>query len=192
MLTDEPKTESETEPESTGDAESVQSPEKAADDVREAARGLRELFSTLVPPDEIEIQDAFGGRYCVRAVLPARRQIVVMRQIESLLSAESGVKALTATGSGIEGIAAALISLATNEVVLDGICRAFGAAHPDVVKQAQARAMAVEVPKKDATHPADLFAIEELVGGLLPFFLRLAAKIVDLFGTAIGAANETE
>ena len=176
--------------ESAVEPQSEQGIEQGVDDVREAAKGLRDLFATLVPPDTVEIDDVFGGHYSVRAVLPARRQIVVMRKIEALLEVDASVSSLT--GSGVEGIASALVSLASNETVLDGICAAFEAAHPSVVASARARALEAEVDPSEGTHPADLFAIEELVGGLLPFFVRLVAKMIDLFGTVIGASDETE
>lgn len=178
------------EPESPVEAENAPTVEGGVEDVREAAEGLRRLFSTLVPPDEVEIEDAFGGRYTVRAVLPARRQIVVMRKIEGLLSVDAEIGALATAGAGVEGIASAIVSLASNEVVLDGVAGAFEAAHPSVVEQARARARDAGVSEEESTHPADLFSIEELVGGLLPFFLRLAAKIVGILGTAIGATSE--
>lgn len=162
---------------------------QSAEEVREAAKSLRDLFSTLVPPDEIEIRDVFGGSYTVRAVLPARRQIVVMRKIESLLSVNAEVGALA--GSGIEGIAGALITLASNEAVLDGISAAFESAHPSVVGSARSLGRESGLSEEEISHPADLFSIEELVGGLVPFFVRLIAKMVDLFGTVIGASDET-
>jgi hypothetical protein len=164
--------------------------EQGVEDVREAAKGLHDLFATLVPPEEIEICDVFGGEYRVRAVLPARRQIVVMRQIEALLAVDANVGALA--GSGVEGIAGALVALASNEVVLDGISSAFAAAHPAVVASARARAIEAGLDRSDAEHPADLFAIEELVGGLVPFFVRLVAKMIDLFGAMIGASETVE
>jgi hypothetical protein len=185
-------TTNEPEPESpVGDEpQSTQNAEKGVEDVREAAKGLRDLFATLVPPDEIEIEDVYGGRYVERAVLPARRQIVVMRKIEALLALDGDVGAITLGGSGAEGIVNALVSLASNEKVLDGLSAAFEAAHPSVVASARERARSTGVSEADSTHPADLFAIEELVGGLLPFFVRLVAKMIDLFGTVIGTSSE--
>jgi hypothetical protein len=174
-------------PESAVQAQSEQGVEQGVQDVREAAKGLHDLFATLIPPEEIEIADVFGGEYRVRAVLSARRQIVVMRKIEGLLSVDADIGALT--GSGIDGIAGALVALASNEVVLDGISEAFEAAHPTVVASARARAIEAGLAPSEAEHPADLFAIEELVGGLLPFFVRLVAKMIGLFGTVIGAVE---
>lgn len=178
------------EPENPVEVDNAPTIEGGVEDVREAAEGLRRLFATLVPPDEVEIEDAFGGRYTVRAVLPARRQIVVMRKIEGLLSIDAEIGALATSGAGIEGIASAIVSLASNEAVLDGVAAAFEAAHPTVVATARERAREAGLSEEEVAHPGDLFSIEELVGGLLPFFLRLAAKIVGILGTAIGATSE--
>lgn len=150
-------------------------PPVAAPDPVAAVATLKDLFATLVPPDKIEISDALGNRYQARAALPARAQIMVIQHLERL--AGIGVSPLESLGGGLPAIANLVVTLARDPDVLNGIADAFGAAHPKVV----AGAVAASKAEGDGyTHPADLFAVEELVAGLVPFFIRFAAKAADL------------
>ena len=68
--------------------------------------------------------------------------------------------------------------MAADPVILDGVCAAFSAAHPQLVAQAS-KAMAAEC-ELDTTDPAELFPLEELVAGLVPFFIRFATRAANL------------
>ena len=153
--------------------------DEAKQGMAEAAEELRQLFSTLVPPETIELRDAFGGVHKVRSALPARAQIRVMQQLDALLAAriDTSALALVAQGGGVEGVATALISLAQQPAVLDGLAAAFTAAHPSVVAQAIEAGRAVGVEVADA---ADAFPAEELVAGLVPFGVRSASRLIEL------------
>jgi hypothetical protein len=151
---------------------------------KQAMAMLQSLFATLVPPKTIELTDALGNTYTARAVLPARAQIKIMQQLQRLWSAD--VSALTTmSDGGVAGVAEALVNLAADPDILDGLCDAFKAAHPAIVRAARAKAT-VESKQDhsddllDLDDPANLFPVEELVAGLVPFFIRFAARAGDL------------
>lgn len=154
----------------------VPDPEPDSNDMspREALAQMQELFSTLVPPDKIMIEDALGNQYHVKSRMPARSQIILMRHIGALM--DINVPA-SIVGTGAGDLAGMLIGLAQNEQVLDGLCEAFSYAHPGAVAEAAAKAKAIAV---ESTHPADLFSIEDIVAGLVPFLIRFAARAANL------------
>jgi hypothetical protein len=133
---------------------------------------VRALLERLVPPETVELADVYGNKYTVRPVLSARRQIAVLRHAEKLMNLAAGtVDGMT---FDVGNIGAILIRLADNERVLDVLCDAFEAAHPQVVIHARS------VAESDENHVADLFPVEEIVGGLVPFCVRLATKLLDM------------
>jgi hypothetical protein len=150
------------------------------DDARDAMEHLRQLFATLVPPDTLELQDALGNTYTARAALPARAQIKVMQQLQALSDREVSMPTAGTDAAGMIGM---LVQLAADPVVLDGVADAFAAAHPAVLVQARDAAKAQGL---DYTHPADLFPVEDLVAGLVPFFVRFARRAADLMGQVTG------
>jgi len=162
-------------------------PGQAADDppdvdIQGAMEQLRSLFATLVPPDRVELQDALGNRYDATAVLPARAQIKVMQQLHALWERDLPVN-LSADAASVAGL---IVALAADEAILNGLSDAFVAAHPKVVKGATEASAAAGDGYK---HPADLFPIEELVAGLVPFFVRFAARAGDLIAATTSPAK---
>ena len=157
-----------------------------------AASQLRSLLATLVPPDRVHLVDAFGGSYTVPGILPARAQIVVMQKIEKLLEIDTDANALAGFSSGgMAAIGGAIIRLAAKPEVLLALALAFEAAHPVITKEARKRGVDKGALEKGGSYDAaDLFPVEEMVAGLVPFFLRLASRMVDLLA-AMGDQAET-
>ncbi len=147
---------------------------------QEAVSQLRELFSTLVPPETLEIRDAFGNTHLVRSAIPARSQIKVMQQLDAIWGIDTSDITMTEGIGGIGGISNLIIKLCSNEVLFESICGAFEYAHPRAFKDAQKSAIACGIEEEDADHVADLFPVEEIVAGLVPFFIRLASRAVNL------------
>ena len=143
-----------------------------------AAQQIRALFATLVPTERLELQDALGNRYEARAVLPARAQIIVMQHLQRLWEMEDLPDLGAFTQGGVAGIVGVLMQLAADEQVLNGLSEAFAAAHPAVLQQARDAYTSTGGDK--GAHPADLFPVEELIAGLIPFFVRFAARAGDL------------
>lgn len=147
---------------------------------QEAVSQLRELFTTLVPPETLELRDAFGNTHLVRATIPARSQIKVMQQLDSIWGIDTSEITMSEGMGGIGGISNLIIKLCSNEVLFESICGAFEYAHPRAFKDAQKSAIACGVDAEDTKHVADLFPVEEIVAGLIPFFIRLASRAVNL------------
>lgn len=145
----------------------------------EAIAQLRDLLATLVPPETLELRDAFGNTHLTRSALPARSQIKVMQQLEKLWQLEmDGVSVGDLTG--VAGITQLFMGLASNEDVLDSLSKAFDCAHPAAIKTAKISALEQGVPESECSQAADLFPVEEIIAGLLPFFMRLANRAMEL------------
>lgn len=147
------------------------------------------LFDTLVPPDsEIVVEDIAGNRYTLPGAISARRQIRVLREMEKLKDAAIGGEEADKLAAMFDGkltggalmreAFGGIVRLASQDAILSAIESAFGAAHPKIVKQA------IEaVADDDARGAADVFAIEEMLGGLLPFFVRLLKRGARAMGS---------
>lgn len=156
---------------------------------------LRALLDRLVPAEGVEVQDVTGGRHRLPAALPARRQIPVMRALEALRDLPSDVPGVEELATVMAQLVAgkvaptrllpalvgALLKLAGHELVLKALADAFALAHPEVARLATEAAQAAHIPVQDV---ADAFAVEEIVAGLLPFFLRLARRAMEAMETA--------
>ena len=163
-------------------AEAPAIPEGAMDEVLA-------LLRRLDPPETVELQDVYGNTFTVRPVLSARKQIAVLRHAEKLMKLGAGDTSTMAV-SGIEDIGAVLIRLSDNEEVLNVLCAAFEAAHPHIVVNSRDSATdAGDAPEGGGVaHVADLFAIEEIVGGLVPFCIRLATKLLSIAQAVVPTA----
>ena len=154
--------------------------------LRSAAEAMRDLFDQLDPPDTIEVFDPAGNSYICKSALPARGQIRVVRQLETLLQVQiDGDDIQTRMQGGFGAIAEALVQLASSETVLTALANAFEAAHPGVV--AQANQKLADETGTSASDAADLFAAEELVAGLVPFLARSGARLPDLVAQLMGS-----
>lgn len=164
------------------------------DDVtpEEAMSQVKALLEVLEPHESIEVADAFGGVHTLGALLPARRQVRVMRELEALANRSFDRDDMPDFGAGAEGMIGAIVILAADEDILDSLSRAFALAHPEVMTRAAEAAAAAGVPAERCEHAADLFPVEEIVSGLVPFFLRLAKRLLSAMGpmaALVGAAE---
>jgi hypothetical protein len=148
----------------------------------EAIDQVKALLAVLEPPDRIEISDAFGGTHALRPLLPARRQVRVMRELEALANRTVDRDVVPSFSGGAEGVIGAIVLLAADEEILDGLSSAFALAHPEAMARAASAAEEAGVPEDERTHAADLFPVEEIVSGLVPFFLRLAKRVAEAMG----------
>jgi len=175
-------------PEEEVEDEEIGTVTDAVASAKDALTELQSLFATLVPPDKIEIEDALGNKYNVRARLPARSQIVILGHIESLMEVVVP-QSVSESDAITRDLATMLIGLAKDEKVLDGLCEAFGYAHPNTVKAAH-KAAAADAKGGgygiDSDHPADLFGVEDIVAGLVPFLIRFASRAANLVSQVTG------
>ena len=144
-----------------------------------AADAIRDLFATLDPPAEIEVTNVYGRVTRARNAVAARNQMRAMRELEKLASLATSPdmqELAQGAGAGVGGVVGFLVRAAMREDVLDMLCTAFAEAHPAIVDQARADAKEHGVSGADKLTVADLFPVEEVVSGLVPFLLRLIRK----------------
>ena len=157
---------------STDRLEQATSPEATAAKERDGLTQLRTIIDTMVPPKTVVVVDVLGTEHRLPGAVSARVQVEILRIVESLASLPAGAL-LSGTEQTARGAVALLLSLAHEPRVLDALSEAFGIAHPGAVERA--RAAVVEAGGK-AGDAADLFAIEEIVAGLVPLFVRLVKR----------------
>lgn len=161
----------------------------------EAVEQLRSMFATLVPPQRVRVVDGFGGEHTLRGVLVAKAQVLVMQQLEALTDTRvPDVLSRDALAGGIGSIVSLLLKLAADPLVLQGLSNAFAVAHPGAVRVALENARRDGVALSDSAGPSDLFPVEEIVAGLVPFGIRLAKRALDTLEavTASAAAASPE
>ena len=142
---------------------------------RQAELDLKNLLDILVPPNSINIVDIFGNEYELPSSCSARAQIKIIKEFDKLKALPSVTEAL---GGGVAiGDATDLIKIiaqvAGDPAVMEGIAKAFETAHPGAYAKAKKSAKENSVKFSDA---ADLFAVEELAGAVIPLFIRLVKK----------------
>lgn len=176
----------------------------ATESIREGAKKFRELFDILVPPRNLDIEDGEGNVYKVRGSLVASKQVKLLRHFEELFDNDQSRQIWADTELSAIGISGTILSMISDEGVVEGIAEAFEMAHPRVVHQAivtwmkEQRRLQKDVIEFDhaETDPAepvdheeietppvmDVFPIEEMVRALVPFFVRFAARLGSTLG----------
>lgn len=128
---------------------------------------LTNLLETLMPPTNISIEDVFGEVYEVSSIVSARKQILIMREFDKIKKLE---EPLPLDISDVPSIIDSFIKISTNEVIFEVLCKCFEVAHKKIVVKSRTKS------SQDEQHVGDLFAIEEIVSGIIPLFIRLARK----------------
>lgn len=164
----------------------------------EPSGGLLNILNVLVPAKTVTLMDASGEEHVLAGALPARRQILVLRKLDELKTQvleDEEIRGLIKGGGNNLSAASVmstvidnLVRLAGNETVLNGLGESFGEAHPTAVKAASENLKAAGVNSKD---PLDLFPLEEIVAGLIPFFVRLLKRGASALGVVMQTVEET-
>jgi hypothetical protein len=143
---------------------------------------LMALFETLNPQGTATVEDIEGNVYEVRTVLPARAQIVVMQKLHAIsqMDLPDGFSLTT------EDMVSTFMALAEVPGFLTAVADAFETAHPKAVAGART---ACSLPDADA---ADLFPVEELATGLLPFVLRVVKKLLATMNPTLMQPQQSE
>ena len=138
------------------------------------------LFETLVPPKSVEIENVFGTKKTVSSFISARNQIKVLREFDKI---KDVIGEFDLTQSG-EGLFASIISVASNENVLNTICDCFYAVNETFVVESikEAKENGIKI-KNSAEACADLFGLEEMVSAIIPLFLRMLKRATQAMGT---------
>lgn len=181
--------------ESVPAAEVPQSTASVTDQARSAVAAIAELLDQLVPPESVVIRDVYGGEHHLRARIPARAQVLVMRHMEAIATREVGSEIRDAArGKGGGAVAAAVFAMvraAGEEDVMRGIAQAFAVAHPTALAMAK-RAAEMQEPGLDVSRldAADLFGVEEMATALIPFFLALLRRLAALAGEMLAPQTQ--
>lgn len=152
---------------------------------------LSKFLDRLVPPKEVVVRDLSGAEVRVPSSISARRNVVVMREMQALLALPAVDRSMRAIGEFVddalspENVGSAVVravGICADPEVIDRLSTAFAEAHPEVLQGARSRAGR---PEADA---ADLFSVEELTAALLPLFVGLVRRSVEAL-RAVGGAG---
>ena len=144
---------------------------------------LTKFLEKLVPPKNVVVRDVLGGEHRLAAVVSARQQIVVAREVQAILAEPAlarfvnGVATLgDLTDPG--DVLVRFVGMAATPEVIEHLAAAFAAAHPAAVAAAKKAAHAnPDLP--DDPDAADLFPVEELAAGLAPLFVGLLRRMTQ-------------
>ena len=147
---------------------------------------LEVLLERLVPPTDVTVTDLHGRTYRFPAVVSARRQMAVVREVKGLLAHETTVAAADEAAQLVrrgrpEDLGAALVKIVAqvaDDAGLGHVGRAFAAGWPEVVTQS-ATASGIGEPSDKGEAALDLFPVEELAKAILPLCVRLARTSVQ-------------
>ena len=159
-------------------------------DALEDFAGFRALLDTLDPPNTLEVTDVFGEVHRLPSAVSARAQIAIFRKIEEVqsLPVAEGLSGDFAGGN----VVGAILALSSDPKVLEALAECFSVAFPLAVARASKRATEEGLSFEDA---CDLFPIEEVIGSLVPLFVRLmrrGMKAAETLGAAREAASTSE
>ncbi|HHZ95224.1 MAG TPA: hypothetical protein EYN67_06655 [Flavobacteriales bacterium] len=142
--------------------------------IADAGYTLQNVLKTLIPDDEIEVQDVLGGKHMVRTVASARVQIKVLRQFEKLKSLSFTEMPFANDASSMFDL---IMSVADNDDVLRVISNCFSVSQPLLIASVKKKATEQGFPFEDSDlAAADLFPLEEMIAAIIPLFIRLARK----------------
>ena len=146
----------------------------------EAVVDFKSIMDILVPQDTVEVVDLFGNNHMVRSSIPARAQIKILRELDSIKTSALAEQIQGIGDGGMGNIVGALASLADDPKVLTALAKCFQYAHPQVVQSVGEEATEKGIEWEDA---ADLFGIEEVIAGIIPLFIRLMKRAAQAAGS---------
>lgn len=155
---------------------------EAADGARAFLESMSGIFGAIVVPDQVEIADIAGATYTFKPVLSARQtmraSLVAMEaydrhadRVRSLITPDALNGDDAAIGSAWAAIAREALDDRSMEKDLESLWEAI---HPGMLAKARA---SCEAPDAGIL---DLFQVEAIGEGLIPFFARLASSAVAI------------
>ena len=164
----------------------VAATDKAAEQAALGALDIKAVFEKLVPPTNITISDIFGNDYSLSSTVSARKQVVILREFETIQDIQSQVEL---KDGSIAGIVDLISSICQQEEFLLALCRCFSTAHPKTLESAKKMAKKAKAEYEEGDFaPADLFALEELAAAIVPLFIRLAKRAGMALTTVVQVA----
>lgn len=160
-----------------------------------AKQTFKTFLDKLVLPREVVVTDLSGKEWRVHSSVSARKTVLVSRHLQNAVSEPAVARASAAMDQLVQaddlaGAVVHAIGLVASEEVVGHLARAFGAAHPDVVRSAwEARPTYASNEAVPDDAAADLFALEELAAGVLPLFVGLARRSAQAFSGVVEAVQ---
>ena len=114
--------------------EQVAETDKAAEQAALGALDIKSVFEKLVPPKNITISDIFGNDYSLSSTISARKQVVILREFETIQDIQGQVEL---KDGSIAGIVDFVSSICQQEEFLLALCRCFNVAHPQTENAAK-------------------------------------------------------
>lgn len=159
-------------------------------DPKALAEQWRSMIETLVPPENVEVQDVLGNVYRLRSSLPASVETRVLRRLEGVRLPDLGgaMGKIGEAGNDVEGVLGGAIDglakLAGDEAILAVLSDTFALAHPKAVRLAIERARADEdfvdyLPEGRDPTAADVFSVAALISGIVPFAILAVRQITN-------------
>lgn len=154
----------------------IENEEPSEMQAQDLVEGLKNFFSTLVPPTSVIITDIFGTEYDLICSISARNQVKILREFDKI-NIESNVNINLDTGTPLDNLVQTIVSIATDDKSLLVICRCFEYGHPKALEQAKVKAKEKGYIYEEGDYAAaDLFSLEELATAIVPLFIRLAKR----------------
>ena len=105
--------------------------------IADAGYTLQNVLKTLIPDDEIEVQDVLGGKHTVRTVVSARVQIKVLRQFEKLKSLDFTDMPFANDASSMFDL---IMAVSDNDDVLRVLSTCFSVSQPVLIEKVKKKA----------------------------------------------------
>lgn len=143
---------------------------------QDLVEGLKNFFSTLVPPTSVVITDIFGTEYNLICSISARKQVKILREFDKL-EMDSDINISIDETNPLNNLVQTVVSIATDDKALLVICRCFEYGHSEALAMAKVNAKEKGYVYEEGEYsPADLFSLEELATAIIPLFIRLAKR----------------
>lgn len=185
-------------------------PGAASKQLQQAATGFKQVqayLEAIVVVDRYQIEDVTGGTHEFAPVLYARQQlqasVLMDRFVAGYASSDALVEAqqVAATAGKLRGLVAFLGAVLQDDDAMERLQELFQAIHPEILEAAQENAAVLWEQEPEShlvrawrrqsdeppTHVLDLFELDALVEGLVPFFARSATRIGRVLGSMAGA-----
>lgn len=137
---------------------------------------IRDVLDKLVPPSNVEIEDIFGNKYDLKTKISARSQIQLLRKFEQITK-ELKLSDFFQEDEEINtrSIISAIMKLAIDEEIMNGIEKCFHIAHNSTFEKAKNHCSESDDSVDNPT-ALDLFGLEDILSAIIPLFLGLIKK----------------
>lgn len=157
-------------------------------DASKLAEQWTSMLETLVPPENVEVEDVLGNVYRLRSSLPAAVETRIIRRLRGVrLPPLDGVAGKIRDADGdvqevLGSVVDAIADLAGDEEILRVLSDAFTTAHPKAVRLARERAEADEdfadyLPEGRKAEASDMFSLASMIAGIVPFAILAVRQI---------------